>query len=81
MMEIVAIAVATAMTALGVLGFALANHLLRKREAMSFLFRPLGERDTTFRPLSVVERSTSPTTATRPPCWICGRPKDGHRHE
>ena len=85
MMEILAIGVATVVTALGVLGFVLAQRMLRKREGMTLVFRPLSERDTTFRPVSVGERSVPgapmASTATRPPCWICGRPKDGHRHE
>lgn len=84
-MEIVAIAVATVMAALSVLGFVLAQSILRMRKRMTLVFRPLGERDMTFRPVSVVERPAPPaaiaSTATGPPCWICGRPKDGHQHE
>lgn len=44
-------------------------------------FRPLGELDRTFRPLTTVTRAIPSAAAARAPCWICSRPKDGHRHE
>jgi len=45
------------------------------------LFRPIGERDVTFRPLGIVSRPAPPAPEARASCWICGRPKDGHQHE
>ena len=49
-----------------------------RRDLGSFI--PRGERDVTFRPLGV-RTGMPPSSPSLPPCWVCGRPKDGHRHD